>query len=545
MIATLTSFLSQARTIRYLRPTQVYHQVRQRLLPSKPTLSVVERPRLRTFYFVPWIQRKKSYLGKGHFHFLNEERDLGWPIEWNAANCSQLWRYNLHYFDYLHQQGMDRSTGFELIRDWMKGHPAVENGVGWEPYPTSVRLVNWIKFCSLGDDALDDIRESLMLQAVNLQNRVEYHLLGNHLWANGKALWFAGAFLGVEKIAILGRKIISEELKEQFLPDGGHFELSPMYHSIILEDLLDLINLCQISRSPSDKVLLPALQETAEKSLAWLQDIVDAEGKIPLLNDSAQGIAPSYEDLRSYAQRLGVLAAKDSLNVLKVGSWTGRNLSGYLVLRKDPFRLILDAAVLGPDYLLGHAHCDMLSVLLDFEGKSIWADTGVFEYEEGERRQYSRGTCAHNTVVLDGLEQAEIWKSFRVGRRGYPKGLLLADHAVRCSHTGFEIWKKGLTHARTVKLNDDGFEMIDRVEGAGRHSYRAFFHFHPEVKVVSGEKGYLVNDRLSITPLGAQSRLTTSEYYPEFGRVEERACLLLEGEFSNSGSFGVRCTYSF
>jgi uncharacterized heparinase superfamily protein len=535
--------LSHAHTIRHLKPTQIYHQIRHRLVQPIPVLSVVERPRPRKLHFLPWIQRPKSYFGKGSFKFLNKERSLGWPPDWNATGCSRLWQYNLHYFDYVHQQGIDRSTAFELIRNWMKGHPVKENGVGWEPYPTSLRLVNWIKFCALGDDAPEDIRESLMLQAVNLRNRVEYHLLGNHLWANGKALWFAGAFLGMEKTASLGRKIVSGELKQQFLLDGGHFELSPMYHSIILEDLLDLINLCQASGTSSDAALLPILQEAAEKSLAWLQAIVDEKGDIPLLNDSAHGIAPRFDELRSYARRLGVSTTEDGKDELKIGPWTGRNLSGYLVLKKGPFRLIFDTAILGPDYLPGHAHCDMLSVLLDFGGRSVWTDTGVFEYEEGERRLYSRGTSAHNTLVLDGLEQAEIWKSFRVGRRGHPKGFSLGDDSVECSHTGFEIWKKGLVHSRSIQLRDDGFEIVDRVGVRGKHSYKAFFHFHPEAKVVSIGEGYLINEHLSITPSGAKSRLTTSEYYPEFGRIEERPCMVLEGEFSDRSSFGVRCTY--
>ncbi len=526
-----------------MKPIQIYHQIRHRLLHHEPILSVVERPRLGRLHFLPWIQKQKSSFRKGSFKFLNKERSLGWPVDWNAAGCSHLWQYNLHYFDYLHQQGIDRSTGFELIRNWIKGHPVKENGVGWEPYPTSLRLVNWIKFCSPGDGVTKDIEESLTLQAVNLQNRVEYHLLGNHLWANGKALWIAGTFLGMEKIASLGRKIMSGELKQQFLSDGGHFELSPMYHSIILEDLLDLINLCQASRTSSDAALLPILLEAAVKSLAWLQGIVDEEGNIPLLNDSARGIAPGFGELRSYARRLGLSAPEDRDDELKIGQWSGRNLSGYLILKKSPFRLVFDTAHLGPDYLPGHAHCDMLSVLLDFEGRSIWTDTGVFEYDEGKRRLYSRGTSAHNTVVLDGLEQAEIWKSFRVGRRGYPKGFYQGDDLVECSHTGFEIWKKGLAHTRTVKLEGDGFEIIDRVGGPGKHSYKAFFHFDPEAKVVSTGKGYLVHEHLSIDPSGAKSRLTTSEYYPEFGRVEERPCMVLEGEFSNSSSFGVRCTY--
>ena len=168
-------------------------------------------------------------------------------------------------------------------------------------------------------------------------------------------------------MASLGRRIVSGDLKEQFLSDGGHFELSPMYHSIVLEDLLDLINLCQASRISFDAALLPILREAARKSLAWLQAIVDEKGNIPLLNDSAHGIAPGFDELRSYARRLGVSPNEDREDELKIGPWTGRNLSGYLVLKNGPFRLIFDTAILGPDHLPGHAHCDMLSVLLDFE----------------------------------------------------------------------------------------------------------------------------------------------------------------------------------
>ena len=129
-----------------------------------------------------------------------------------------------------------------------------------------------------------------------------------------------------------------------------------------------------------------------------------------------------------------------------------------------------------------------------------------------------------------------------MGRRGYPKGFSLGDDSVECSHTGFEIWKKGLVHSRLIKLEEHGFEIKDRIQGPGKHSYKAFFHFHPEAKVVSTGEGYLINEHLSINPSGAKSRLTTSEYYPEFGRVEKRDCLVLEGEFLRNSSFGLRCT---
>ena len=56
---------------------------------------------------------------------------------------------------------------------------------------------------------------------------------------------FAGFFFdGPEAGSWLGQglSIYEREISRQILPDGGHFELSPMYHAIILEDLLDVIN---------------------------------------------------------------------------------------------------------------------------------------------------------------------------------------------------------------------------------------------------------------------------------------------------------------
>jgi uncharacterized heparinase superfamily protein len=536
---------SYFQTARYLKPHQLFHQIRRRILPPRLITSLLETPTFEKFDLTAWIEKPKSYIGGGRFCFLNREVDLGWPINWEAKGCSHLWQYNLHYFDYLHQPGISKADGLALIRNWIQGNPVDRRGIGWEPYPLSLRLVNWIKFCIKYADSPGDILNSLFLQAINLQRRLEYHLLGNHLWTNGKALWFAGVFLGKEDILRLGRKIVLGELKEQFLNDGGHFELSPMYHALVLEDLLDLVNLCQRSGHPSDRETLPNLLKTADKALAWLKTLIDDEEKIPLLNDSVYGVAPSFKELRSYAERLGVEGDSDEIPEIRINEWTGQNLSGYWVLKHGPFRLIFDTASLGPDYLLGHGHSDMLSVLLDFEGGNVLVDTGVFEYEEGERRLYSRKTVAHNTVVLDDLDQAELWKSFRVGRRGHPQRFQTNGRNIKCSHTGFSIWQKGLTHERNVSLSGNGFEIKDQVSGHGNHFYKAFFHFAPGVSITPlRDGGYLINDHLLLNPWGAEVNLTKSEYYPEFGRVEERPSLVLHGQFNGNTSFGIRCEYS-
>ena len=82
--------------------------------------------------------------------------------------------------------------------------------------------------------------------------------------------------------------------------------------------------------------------------------------------------------------------------------------------------LIFDCGPLGPDYQPGHGHCDVLSYELSLHGQRVVVDTGVSTYEPCAERLYERSTAAHNTLRVDGEEQAEVWASFRVGRR--PQG---------------------------------------------------------------------------------------------------------------------------
>ncbi len=476
--------------------------------------------------------------------FLNKKIDLGKEINWQAPGQERLWQYNLHYFDYLNQQEMDLDSGLSLIMHWINNNPAQHNSTGWEPYPLSLRIVNWIKFCTKWDHIPSYVVESLLLQAINLKKQLEYHIGGNHLWSNAKALWFAGVFLGEDNLATLGKKIIFKEINRQFLRDGGHFELSPMYHAIITGDSLDLINLCRSVKIAASNAELNILYGTASIALGWLSALIGEQGEFPLLNDSTYGVAPTYRELREYGKNLGVTPGLKDVTKIAVGQWSGESLSGYWVLNNGPFRVIWDTARLGPDHLLGHAHCDMLSVLLDFEGQKILTDTGVSQYEEGKQRQYERGTSAHNTVVLDGLEQAELWKSFRVGRRGYPKNFSREGRTLRCSHTGFEIWQSGLSHERMLTLFDDGFELVDNLKGPGHHRFKASFHFAPEVCLEPcGDDSYLINKRLLLKVWGAEPIITTSVYCPEFGKVLKRPCLTLNGEFRQQHSCGLKCTY--
>ena len=138
----------------------------------------------------------------------------------------KLWRYNLHYFDYLFHTGRSDEAKMYLISDWItKNHPGV--GEGWEPYTLSLRIVNWIKFFALNEAAIrTEWLPSLYTQALWLEKNVESHILANHYLKNGVALFFAGMYFNgtdADRWIRKGRRILRSELEEQFRMAGGDF----------------------------------------------------------------------------------------------------------------------------------------------------------------------------------------------------------------------------------------------------------------------------------------------------------------------------------
>jgi uncharacterized heparinase superfamily protein len=247
----MTSIGLYWRTLRHLRFTQIAYQLYYRLVPARPARrlgGLQPRSGLPALSFAAPVV--PSGLDAGTIAFLNQARPLRVDaIDWQAAAETKLWRYNLHYFDYLHWPVYPVATKAQLIDSWIAANPPTA-GDGWEPYPLSLRVVNWIKAWT-GTELAQPPQpwlDSLATQLAWLERRLEYHLLANHLLKNGKALLFGGVFFTgpeAERWRARGLEILLREADEQILADGGHYERSPMYHCIVLEDYLDVLNLLQ------------------------------------------------------------------------------------------------------------------------------------------------------------------------------------------------------------------------------------------------------------------------------------------------------------
>jgi hypothetical protein len=462
-------------TVRYLKVIQIGYQLWYRA-----------RKKIRTFYsfsypshiqakgkslqLIPFIPKYRSLEGESTFTFLNQTLHF---THWDDETNGKLWSYNLNYMDYLLQPDISDINARKWINQFIAD--IQENKNGLEAYPIALRGINWIKYISTHYPFIRDMEKSrwdasLYAQYLILVDNIEYHLLGNHLVEDAFSLLWGGLYFQDEKVYRKAEKIVYKELEEQILRDGAHFELSPMYHCILLDRLLDCVNATKFNiRFYRQEELISLLEEKAIRMLGWLETIQYRDGTIPLLNDSDYKIAPTPTELFSYAERLGLKWNKTPLSD-----------SGYRKYVTSQLEMIVDIGKIGPDYIPGHAHADTFSYELRIKEEPFIVDTGISTYNKDSRRLYERGTFAHNTVTINSTNSSQVWSGFRVGKRASVSVLHDKSNHIIASHNGF-----GATiHKREFLFNDQEIILRDELFGKTKEGY-GYIIFNQDIEVVS------------------------------------------------------------
>ena len=484
------------RTLYYLKFSQIIFRFLNKL--NKPTseTDLNEKYNLNHFYS---LESYESY-NKKQFSFLNLDEEFIDAIDWCYSKHGMLWVFNLNYFEYLNQSNIKTEEASKIINDYIDKFRL--NYIGKHPYTISLRVINFIKFITKHNIIDSKITNHLYENVLRLNNKIEYHLLGNHVLENAFALWFAGHYFENEKIQKKSITLLRKELSRQILTDGAHFELSPMYHCILLGRLLECISLSKSNPQNWQQKSVDFLISKASIMLGWLNQILGEDFKIPLVNDSAYKIAPSPKALFDLASKLNIKLRESKLID-----------SGYRNIKLKKYSFLIDVANVKASYQPGHTHADTFNTLLSHNGKPILVEGGTSTYNNNVRRAWERSTEAHNTVTINNKNSSEVWSSFRLGRRAKIINLIEKDYYFKSTHDGYK--HLGALHTRIWKWNENQLNIEDHVITKKKLNSIAHYHFHPNCSINLNNQRVYVNDNCVINFFGDYKVEKDIYYYAE------------------------------
>lgn len=524
-------------TVKYLKPVQVVHQVlnkfkkKERVYFDKFPVGYREVriaiPELDCDEIL--VTRFNPNLMKiGKVCLLNQVVELNYESSYTKTLKPLIYN-NVYYFEYGIVLGAKyretKDTAYwELFKkcyqDYLDANAELKSA-----YSMALHIPNVLIALELFGDAVElDFREKvyceLYSQYVYLQAHKEKHLFANHYFEDLKALIIASYLFRDDKKLDCYLNAFKKQCDEQILADGVHYELSLMYHKLIMEDLMRIGMLAKQTDFPECKWIIPLIQKMTDACYSLEKGI----GRTPLFNDAGDNVAKTCEQL--------CLAAENQygLNPVQKDAFEA---SGYYKLYDGNRALIFDAGKMGVDYQPAHGHCDCLSFELSVDGKPLFVNSGTYEYQ-GDLRKYFRKTCAHNTVEINGHEQSQCWGGFRVGKRILKVFGKLRDGIVEGGYRNY----RGEEHRRTITLKGGVLEVTDSINAQDGIQVKSYLHIAPGY-AVAGDK---IKDKAGniigkvILQNCEQKMVCDGElcyYAPEFSDMKIGTCLVFTWKADN------------
>jgi hypothetical protein len=373
------------------------------------------------------------------------------------------------------------------MESWIASNPP-GLGINWQSsLEIALRCVSWLWTIfllldsqSFGDSAAQRIGNSLLAQLEHVYRHTSRFSSPNtHLIGEAAALFISGLVFQERKWMGRGAAILIEEADKQILADGVYGELSSYYHCYALDFYLQALVLAE-----HNGFCFPELVRTKVLGmLRFLARLTRPDGTIPLLGDDDGGDYGAFFDLFGAGNAL--FGAEFDAKKPPVGMSVYVN-AGYAIQRSRHDHLVFDFGGLGM-LTGGHSHADALSITFFSRGRDILIDPGTFAYNAApEWREYFRSTRAHNTVEVDGRNQADSAGTFRWKSRWSTKlgSVIKRDSAtyMEAEHDAYR--DLGVTHRRRLfHVHDEYVIVADYFSGSGFHSFDFYFRFGPAVSV--------------------------------------------------------------
>jgi len=335
-----------------------------------------------------------------------------------------------------------------------------------------------------------------------------------------------------EKFAERANKILLTEIKKQISSDGVDLEQAVSYHAFVLELL---INACHFSPCVKSKIL-----STISKMANFLDALLDDNGNVPDIGDADNAVATGIiQRSKSYYTEIADVARSISniseINSLKIISKNTHLYCGTEIINKPPAKsqffecggyavwktklkndlnihLCMYLSELGYGKIAAHGHADSLSFTLYVNGEPVFIDPGTYAYHDEKKwRDYFRSTRAHNTLVINNLNQADILGPFLWSNKYFVHvyhAVLSEDQLdIKAEHDGYFREEMTLAHKRQLAWHPmlEKWIVRDELVGNGEFDAELFFHIHPDRKIVKEKfnvfkiygTGYVVSIKFS------------------------------------------------
>jgi hypothetical protein len=412
------------------------------------------------------------------------------------------------------------------IQSWINTNP-LQHGVNWcYGMEVAIRLIAWIlAFQFFRGSALfrRQIGNSFIKSIFHHADFIINHLQttwdtapNNHLIAESVGLVVVGAVFPEFNAATTwletGLRILKEQASIQTHQDGVNKEQSTGYHRFITELFLVVVGLSHHGVLAHESIF----EDTLKRMLDYIFFTLTPIGTVPMWGDSDYGRALGLgqgKDIWDFRPLLSTgaalfdraewkfvsrqfdeeafwllgsegLVAWERIKPLLPARVSHSFPHAGIYIIRDTWEEDSDVAIfrcgsfgLGGEGHCAHSHCDLLSLVLWIGGKPVLVDSGTYIYY-GQWRDYFRLTSAHNTLMVDGYEQAQ--PLFRFGWKDVPQAELLAwdgRHVVGAMHLPHGVW-----HKREINHPKAGiWEITDHMECEGTHTITWFFHFPPDL----------------------------------------------------------------
>lgn len=545
-------FLKLYHSVKHTRRKQLIHRLR---LKARRKLNVVRAKTLRAKMLqdspltklntplpAPLLPARTGNLsihdGVYSFTLIGQKHSFAHPIDWHRPELdygTRLWLLNLHYMEYLEET--DDDVFARLVADWIDNCPPYGSNYwlyDWNSYSLSIRCVVWMQQYTLRHERLDaDFKQRMLVSLVRqlrfLADNLELDIGGNHLVKNIKALLWAARFFDIpeaQQWRELGHYHLKNEVEEQILEDGMHYERSPAYHTQVFADLVDVYSVLE---SETQQI---KLKQTLSTMAQVMVDLTHPDQQISVFNDG--GLNMTYQPSECVDAW-----SKLSTKVCKPNKHVALQAAGYFGIRNENDFLLVDCGNIAPDFLPAHGHGDILAFEWSVDSKRVFVDFGVFEYNPGELRRLSRATESHNTVTIDNADQCEFWGAFRVARRTHPKlieyqpdenGFKLIG-----SHDGYRNLPGHPIHQREFLVESgSSFTIVDSVIGGQSQSVCARLLVHPQFKLTQHGQTILLNNLDTNIEIKTNGKIKIKKHFwcSDFGYQED--CYQIEVDYGTA-----------